>query len=147
ATGPWAVPPDLGHLGGGHTLPGSPPRWPRPLSVGRSAPTKPGRPAASARSPYGIVQTVILWVRPRTSCSPTICSSTLPSRIATLVESATNTWWPEPLVIPSRRAAVLVVSPIAVYSIRRSDPTCPDITVPLLMPIPIAKPLPRPSPA
>ncbi len=56
-----------------------------------------------------------------------------------------KSWWPEPLVIPSSRAAVLVVSPIAVYSIRRCEPTCPDITVPLLRPIPIAKPSPWPS--
>ncbi len=48
------------------------------------------------------------------------------------------------MVIPSSRAAVLVVSPIAVYSMRRFEPTCPDITGPLLRPIPIAKPLAHP---
>jgi hypothetical protein len=33
------------------------------------------------------------------------------------------------LVIPSRRDAVFVVSPIAVYSIRCSEPTLPAITL------------------
>ena len=50
-----------------------------------------------------------------------------------------------PLVMPSSRAAVLVVSPIAVYSSRRSEPTLPRITVPLLSPMPIRKPSPMPS--
>ena len=36
--------------------------------------------------------------------------------------------------MPSSREAVLVVSPIIVYSIRRSEPTLPAITVPLLRP-------------
>ena len=49
------------------------------------------------------------------------------------------------MVIASSLAAVFVVSPIAVYSTRRSDPTCPVITSPLLTPIPIAKPSPSPS--
>ena len=56
------------------------------------------------------------------------------------VESATNSWWGVPFVMPSSRAAVLVVSPIAVYSTRRSEPTLPDITRPLLSPIPMRKP-------
>ena len=41
---------------------------------------------------------------------------------------------------------MLVVSPTAVYSIRRSEPTWPDMTLPLLMPTPIWKPSPRPCP-
>jgi hypothetical protein len=48
------------------------------------------------------------------------------------------------LVIPSSRAAVLVTSPIAVYSTRRVDPTCPDITGPVFNPTPILNPLPMP---
>ena len=47
--------------------------------------------------------------------------------------------------MPSRRAAVFVVSPSAVYSRRRSEPTWPDITWPLLRPMPILKPSCRPS--
>jgi hypothetical protein len=43
------------------------------------------------------------------------------------------------LVIPSRREAVFVVPPIAVYSMRCSEPTLPAITVPLLRPTPTAK--------
>ena len=50
-----------------------------------------------------------------------------------------------PFVIASIREAVFVVSPTAVYSIRRSDPTLPDITCPLFSPIPIRKPSPSPS--
>ena len=42
--------------------------------------------------------------------------------------------------MPSSRAAVLVVSPSAVYSSRRSEPTWPDITGPVLRPMPILKP-------
>ena len=42
------------------------------------------------------------------------------------------------------RDAVFVVSPTAAYSTRRSDPTWPDITLPLLSPIPIRKPSPSP---
>ena len=48
---------------------------------------------------------------------------------------------PLPLVMPSRREAVLVVSPRAVYSTRCSEPTLPAITGPLLRPTPIANPL------
>ena len=44
-----------------------------------------------------------------------------------------------PLVIPSSRAAVFTVSPIAVYSSRRSEPTLPAITGPELSPIPMRK--------
>ena len=50
-----------------------------------------------------------------------------------------------PFVIPSSREAVFVVSPIVVYSSRRSEPTLPDITAPLLSPIPIWKPSPWPE--
>ena len=39
-----------------------------------------------------------------------------------------KSWCGVPFVIPSSRAAVFVVSPTAVYSIRRSEPTLPDIT-------------------
>ena len=49
--------------------------------------------------------------------------------------------------MPSRRAAVFVVSPIAVYSSRREDPTLPDITSPELSPMPIVKASPCPSSA
>ena len=55
------------------------------------------------------------------------------------VESARNSMCPLPLVIPSRREAVFVVSPSAVYSTRCSEPMLPAITLPLLMPTPIAK--------
>ena len=48
------------------------------------------------------------------------------------------------LVIPSSREAVLVVSPIAVYSTRCSEPTLPAITGPLLRPTPISKPRSKP---
>ena len=58
--------------------------------------------------------------------------------IRSLVESATNSMWPLPLVMPSRREAVLVVSPSAVYSTRCSEPMLPAITGPLLRPTPIA---------
>ena len=43
------------------------------------------------------------------------------------------------LVRPSRREAVLVTSPIAVYSTRCSEPTLPAITGPLFSPTPITK--------
>ena len=61
------------------------------------------------------------------------------------VDSATNSWCSVPLVIPSTRDAVFTVSPIVVYSIRRTEPTWPDITSPLLRPIPIRNPSPRPA--
>ena len=57
------------------------------------------------------------------------------------VASERNTWCGVPFVMPSSRAAVLVVSPIAVYSSRRSEPTLPDITWPVLSPMPIANAL------
>ena len=38
---------------------------------------------------------------------------------------------------------MLTVSPIVVYSIRRSEPTWPDISSPVLIPMPISKPDPR----
>ena len=47
--------------------------------------------------------------------------------------------------MPSKRAEVFVVSPMAVYSSRRADPTLPDMTSPVLRPMPILKPSPRPS--
>jgi hypothetical protein len=47
-------------------------------------------------------------------------------------------------VIASRREAVFVVSPTVVYSSRRSDPTVPDMIGPLLTPMPMRKPSPRP---
>ena len=50
-----------------------------------------------------------------------------------------------PLVMPSMREAVLVVSPITVYSSRRSEPTLPAMTSPELRPTPTRKPSPRPS--
>jgi hypothetical protein len=40
------------------------------------------------------------------------------------------------LVSPSSRAAVFVVSPIAVYSMRRAEPTLPAITGPVCSPMP-----------
>ena len=42
-----------------------------------------------------------------------------------------------PLVMPSIREAVFVVSPITAYSVRRGEPTLPESTIPELMPIPI----------
>ena len=53
--------------------------------------------------------------------------------------------WGVPLVIPSIREAVLVVSPITVYSSRFCDPTLPAITAPLFSPTPMRKPSPWPS--
>ena len=58
--------------------------------------------------------------------------------------SVRSSWYGVFLVMPSMRAAVFVVSPIAVYSTRRSDPTFPDSTGPLFKPIPIRKPSPEP---
>ena len=49
-----------------------------------------------------------------------------------------------PFVIPSIRDAVLIVSPIAVYSSRRCEPTLPDMNGPLLRPMPILKPRSKP---
>ena len=46
---------------------------------------------------------------------------------------------PVVFVIASRRDAVFTGSPMAVYSSLRSEPTLPDISGPLLMPIPIRK--------
>ena len=50
-----------------------------------------------------------------------------------------------PFVIPSIRDAVLIVSPIAVYSSRCSEPTLPDMNGPLFSPMPILKPCSKPS--
>ena len=55
------------------------------------------------------------------------------------VESAMNSMCPLPFVMPSRRDAVLVVSPSAVYSTRCSEPMLPAMTGPLLTPTPITK--------
>ena len=46
--------------------------------------------------------------------------------------------------MPSMREAVLIVSPIAVYSSRRCEPTLPDMNCPLLSPMPILKPRSKP---
>ena len=50
--------------------------------------------------------------------------------------------WPSCFVSDSIREAVLTVSPIAVYSSRRSEPMLPDISGPLIIPTPIRKPSP-----
>ena len=42
-----------------------------------------------------------------------------------------------PFVRPSMRAAVFVMSPITVYSRRRSEPTLPEMTSPVFRPMPI----------
>ena len=47
-----------------------------------------------------------------------------------------------PFVIDSSRDAVFVVSPIVVYSMRRSLPTLPAITGPEFSPMPIVKSAP-----
>ena len=44
------------------------------------------------------------------------------------------------LVSDSSREAVLTVSPTAVYSSRRAEPTLPDISGPLETPMPTANP-------
>ena len=49
-----------------------------------------------------------------------------------------------PFVSPSMREAVFTVSPMMVYSRRRSEPTFPATNAPLWMPIPIRKPSPSP---
>jgi hypothetical protein len=49
-----------------------------------------------------------------------------------------------PFVIDSSREAVFVVSPIAVYSSLRDEPTVPDMIGLLLTPIPIRKPSRKP---
>src|SRR5207237_9201115 len=51
-------------------------------------------------------------------------------------EPAMKTEWGVFLVAAWRRAATLVVSPTAAYSMRRSEPTRPDMTGPLLRPTP-----------
>src|SRR5207253_2612235 len=60
-------------------------------------------------------------------------------------DCARKSWCGVPLVMPSSLAAVLVVSPIAVYSSRRSEPTLPAMTGPVLMPIPMRKSTSKPS--
>ena len=42
-----------------------------------------------------------------------------------------------PFVRPSMRAAVFVMSPMTVYSSRRSEPTLPEMTSPVLRPTPM----------
>ena len=49
-----------------------------------------------------------------------------------------NNEWPEPLVRPSIRAAVLTVSPITVYSSRSWEPTLPAMKRPLFTPMPVS---------
>ena len=86
------------------------------------------RPArtASRRAPAPSVSSSdhssTLAFRPRTSASPTAIRSSTGRTSICLVVSAMNSWSGVPLVMPSRRAAVLVVSPSAVYSRRRSEP-------------------------
>ena len=60
------------------------------------------------------------------------------SRCRVVSEKKSRCVWP--LVIPWIRAAVFVVSPIAVYSRRRSEPTFPETTIPVFRPMPILKP-------
>ena len=56
------------------------------------------------------------------------------------VVSEKKSRWVWPFVIPWSREAVFVVSPIAVYSRRRSEPTLPETTMPVFRPMPILKP-------
>src|ERR1051326_6530475 len=74
---------------------------------------------------------------PRTGRSPTSASLSAPPFSSARVDSAMKSECGVPLVIPSSRDAVFVVSPIAVYSSRRSWPTLPDISGPLFKPMPI----------
>ncbi len=76
---------------------------------------------------------------PRTCISST-CTMSSRGRVSICrTESARKIVWPVPFVIVSRRDAVFVVSPIVVYSIRRSLPTLPAMTGPAFRPIPILK--------
>ena len=81
-------------------------------------------------------------VRPRTSSSATYTRSsgccTRSSRVVSEMKSGNGV----PFVIPSRREAVLTVSPIVVYSMRRSEPMLPVMIEPLFRPIPIRNPSP-----
>src|SRR5436190_5719169 len=89
--------------------------------------------------------TTLDW-RPRTSISSTRTRSSGCARSAARVESDRKIMCGVPLVMPSSREAVLVVSPITVYSKRSSDPTVPAMTAPLLSPTPIRNPSPWPVP-
>ena len=60
-------------------------------------------------------------------------------RIRSRVVADTNSIASLSFVKPSRREAVFVVSPIAVYSTRSAEPTFPAITGPLFSPTPISK--------
>ena len=50
------------------------------------------------------------------------------------VDCAISSPYGVPFVRPSMRAAVFVMSPMTVYSRRRSDPTLPEMTSPVLRP-------------
>ena len=64
--------------------------------------------------------------------------------INTFVASEKRHMWRVPFVSPSIREAAFTVSPMIVYSRRRSEPTFPATNAPLWMPMPIRNPSPSP---